>query len=131
MDTCVLVDAIDEKTHEWSDFNKIIGTCNRVVKAEEVYLIVNNFQLLYDYFVKHGRSLKENGFLEADIFNIPHCLSKLPSTISSFTLSISLFDPSHRVAFSPCVRYDMIRDCRTCNKLENWSKFEEKRISRC
>ena len=81
--------------------------------------------------LKIGRSLKENGSLEADIFNIPHCLSQSPSTISSFSLSLSLFDPSHRVAFSPCVQYDTIRDCCTCNKLENWSKFEEKRISRC
>jgi len=29
------------------------------VKAEEVELIVNNFQLLYDYFVKHGRISEE------------------------------------------------------------------------
>ena len=59
MDGFVEGGAIDEKTHEWPDFNKIIGTCNRVVKAEEVELIVNNFQLLYDYFVKHGRISEE------------------------------------------------------------------------
>jgi len=96
--------------------------CYDITRSEIVVLVMD---------LKIGRSLKENGFLEADIFNIPHCLSQSPSTISSFSLSLSLFDPSHRVAFSPCVRYDMIRDCRTCNKLENWSKFEGKRISRC
>jgi len=41
------------------------------------------------------------------------------------------FDLSHRVTFSQCVRYETIRDCLTRNGLENWSKSQGKRISRC
>mmetsp|Transcript_58545 Transcript_58545/g.65521 ORF Transcript_58545/g.65521 Transcript_58545/m.65521 type:complete len:91 (-) Transcript_58545:22-294(-) len=45
---------VDKETHTWPDFDKILAGCRRKVTVEEVLIIKNNFQQLYDTFSELG-----------------------------------------------------------------------------
>ena len=51
--------AVDEITRQWPDFDKIIATCRRDVKKEEVDCIITNFTRLYNAFLQHGKVPEE------------------------------------------------------------------------
>ena len=50
---------IDEKTNQWPDFDKIIGTCQRKVLVAEVDIVKKNFTHLYNIFLEEGRIPEE------------------------------------------------------------------------
>ena len=51
--------AIDSVSYEWPDMHKVLGTCRRDIKKEEVDLVEKHFSELYKAHLQHGKIPEE------------------------------------------------------------------------